>query len=125
MGLRVVVIAVAGSAAFAQEPEFSDVFTSGKEGYKSIRIPAVTVSKAGTILAFAEGRAAATDQASNDIILKRSADNGKTWGSLMLIADDGANSLNNPTVVMEQRTGRVYLMYQRIPSHLNEWSSAI
>ena len=78
MGLGSVVMAVAGSAVFAQEPEFSDVFTSGKEGYKSIRIPAVAISKIGTVLAFAEGRAVATDQAANDIILKRSSDGGKT-----------------------------------------------
>ncbi len=120
-----VVGAVAASVTLAEEPEFSDVFISDKEGYKSIRIPAVAVSKAGTVLAFAEGRAAATDQASNDILLKRSADNGKTWGPLMLIAEDGANSLNNPTVVVEQQTGRVYLMIQRIPSHLKEASASI
>ena len=30
-------------------PKFSDVFTSGKEGYKSIRIPSVVVTKKGEI----------------------------------------------------------------------------
>jgi len=117
------VVATCGS--LAGEPEFSDVFTSGKEGCKSIRIPAVAVSKIGTVLAFAEGRAAATDQAANDIILKCSADKGKTWGPLKLVAEDGAHSLNNPTVVVEQRSGRIYLMVQRIPSHLKEASAAI
>jgi sialidase-1 len=102
------------------EPTFSDVFTSGKEGYKSIRIPSVIVTKKGTVLAFAEGRAIARDQAQNDIILKRSRDHGKTWGALQLLHDDGRNSLNNPTAVVEQQSGRVFLMYQRIPSHMHE-----
>ena len=104
----------------AAEPEFTDVFTSGKEGYKSIRIPSVVVTKKGTVLAFAEGRERPTDQAENDIILKRSADGGKTWGALQVVQEDGKNSLNNPTAVVEQQSGRVFLMYQRIPAHMKE-----
>jgi sialidase-1 len=77
------------------------------------------------VLAFAEGRAARTDQAQNDIILKRSMDGGKTWGTLQVIHEDGANSLNNPTAVVEQQSGRVFLMYQRIPAHLKERSGPI
>jgi len=106
--------------ACAAEPQFSDVFLSGKEGYKSIRIPSVVVTKNGVVLAFAEGRTVATDQAQNDIILKRSTDSGRTWGPLQLLHDDGKNSLNNPTAVVEQESGRVFLMYQRIPAHLKE-----
>jgi len=104
----------------AAEPEFSDVFLSDKEGYKSIRIPSVIVTKTGVVLAFAEGRQATHDQAENDIILKRSVDGGKTWGRLQLLQDDGKNSLNNPTAVVEQGSGRVLLMYQRIPENLKE-----
>src|SRR4051812_15074833 len=103
--------------SFAAEPQFSDVFVAGKGTYKSIRIPSVVVTKKGTVLAFAEGRAANADQAQNDIILKRSMDGGKSWSALQLIHDDGANSLNNPTAVVEQESGRVFLMYQRIPGH--------
>jgi sialidase-1 len=111
--------------AVAVEPEFADVFTSGAEGYVSIRIPAVLVTKQGSVLAFAEGRAIARDQAENDIIAKRSADGGKSWSSLQVIHEDGANSLNNPTVVQEQSSGRIFLMYQRIPAHLKEHSAGI
>lgn len=111
--------------ALAVEPAFSDVFSADKEGYKSIRIPAVAVSKKGTVLAFAEGRARPADQASNHILLKRSLDGGNTWGSMNVIAADGDNSLNNPTVVVEQQSGRVYLMIQRIPAHLKENSKNI
>jgi sialidase-1 len=107
----------------ALEPEFIDVFTSGKDGYKSIRIPSVVVSKKGVVLAFAEGRQFPTDQAENDIILKRSSDGGRTWSALQTVAEDGKNSLNNPTAVVEQESGRVFLMYQRIPGHLKERST--
>ncbi len=114
--------AVLVGTAFSDEPEFADVFTSGAEGYASIRIPSVLVTRVGSVLAFAEGRQQATDQAENDVILKRSGDGGKTWSPLQVLHDDGAHSLNNPTVVQEQGSGRIFLWYQRIPSHLKEHS---
>jgi sialidase-1 len=104
----------------AAEPEFTDVFTSGQEGYPSMRIPSVIVTKTGSVLAFAEGRKKATDQAENDIVMKRSTDGGRKWSPLRVLHDDGANSLNNPTVVQEQKSGRIFLWYQRIPAHLRE-----
>ena len=109
------------AALFADEPQFSDVFTAGKDGYPSIRIPSVVVTKSGAVLAFAEAREKHADQASNKIILKRSTDGGATWGAVQLIHDDGANSLNNPTALVAE-SGRVFLMYQRIPAHLKEAS---
>ena len=108
-------------ALLAAEPQFSDVFISGNEGYVSIRIPSVVVTRKGTALAFAEGRQKATDQAENDIVMKRSSDGGVTWSALQLIHDDGANSLNNPTALVA-KSGRIFLMYQRVPAHLKEHS---
>ncbi len=112
-----------GVHALGAEPEFSDVFKSNGDGYAQIRIPAVLVTKAGSVLAFAEGRRRSRDQAENDIVMKRSTDGGRSWGALRVLQDDGAHSLNNPTVVQESATGRIFLWYQRIPSHLNEHSA--
>jgi sialidase-1 len=110
---------------YAAEPVFSDVFVALTDGFKSIRIPSVIVTKKGTLLAFAEARAANSDQAQNKIALKRSSDNGQTWSAITLIADDGANSLNNPVAIVERETGKVLLMYQRIPGHLKEHSKEV
>ena len=86
----------------AQEPEFIDVFVPATDGYPAIRIPSVITTKQGSVLVFAEGRKKLNDQSENDIISKRSTDGGRTWSARKLIHDDGANSLNNPTAVVEQ-----------------------
>ena len=110
---------------FAAEPEFFDVFTPRTDGFASIRIPAIVATKKGTLLAFAEGRAADADQAKNKLVLKRSEDRGQTWSKIETIAADGDKALNNPCAVVEQETGRVLLMYQAYPASLSERSGQI
>jgi sialidase-1 len=104
----------------ASEPEFSDVFVAGRDGFPSIRIPSVVVTKKGAVLAIAEGRARHADQANNKLILKRSTDGGRTWGGMQVIADDGANCLNNPCTVFDESTGRVFIMFQSYPAGFRE-----
>ena len=118
-------LALAGTACLAAEPEVSDVFVAGKDGFPSIRIPSVIVTRKGTVLAFAEGRAAHADQARNKIILKRSADGGCTWGEQRVVADDGNRCLNNPCAVVEQSSGRVWLMFQSYPVGMRETSKEL
>lgn len=101
-------------------PVFTDVFVGGNEGYQTYRIPSTVVSKSGILLAFCEGRAALGDQSENDIVLKRSFDNGKSWQPLQVIAQDGAASMNNPQAAVDPATGRIWLMYQRYPAGTTE-----
>lgn len=101
-------------------PPYVDVFRDGEDGYPVNRIPAIIKTKAGTLLAFAEGRQLRDDKAENKIILKRSADGGLTWSKAQTIENDGANSLNNPTAVVVRENGRVILMYQRYPADFHK-----
>lgn len=107
----------------AQDPEradYQDVFVSGQEGYHTYRIPAIAVTQDGGVLAFAEGRSSRSDHARNDLVMKKSLDNGRTWGPLRVVAQDGANALNNPCVVVLRETGRVLLAFQRYPEGMGE-----
>lgn len=107
------------------DPEYCDVFLPADDGFASIRIPAVVVSNAGTVLAFAEGRARDADQAQNRIVLKRSTDGGRSWGPAAVIAAQGEHALNNPCVVVERSSGLILLMYQSYPAGLAERSGQI
>lgn len=109
----------------APEPEFTDVFTAGKEGFPSVRIPSIILTRSGALLAFAEGRKNHSDQAENKIIQRRSTDGGKTWSPVSTIADDGKRPLNNPCAVVDRKNGRVLLMYQSYPEKLKEGSGQI
>lgn len=111
-----------GSAA---EPTTVDAFVPQVDGFKSIRIPSVVITKSGVLLAFAEGRAADADQAKNKILLKRSTDGGEAWSKVAVIAEEGDRALNNPCAVVEQKSGTVLLMYQSYPAGIGERSGAI
>ncbi len=103
--------------------EIVDVYESGMGGYHGFRIPAALVTDKGTVLAFAEGRPKSlADAGGNDLVLRRSADGGRTWSDLQVIAEDGPHSLNTPCVVQVRETKRIILFYHRYPAGTNEAS---
>ena len=78
------------------------------------RIPALAVSKKGILLAFAEARRTdGADIGDIDAVVRRSDDNGKTWGPEIVVWDDGVHSVNNPSAVVDPRTGRIWLFMGR------------
>ncbi|MFJ1552390.1 sialidase family protein [Streptomyces mirabilis] len=86
-------------------------YAAGKGGYDTYRIPAVVTTRAGTVLAFAEGRRdGAGDSGHIDVVLRRSFDGGCTWGSLRVVAAGGGDTRGNPAPVVDPRTGRIVLV---------------
>ncbi|MEU6162827.1 sialidase family protein [Streptomyces tanashiensis] len=86
--------------------------------YYCTRIPALVTTKAGILLAFAEGRdrdlkTGCDDVGNNDLIMKRSLDGGKTWDEKPTIVVGAADELahGNPTPVVDGVTGRITLLY--------------
>ncbi|MDT0549514.1 MULTISPECIES: sialidase family protein [Streptomyces] len=95
----------------ARAYEVSVPFRAGAEGYASYRIPAVVATAAGTLLAFAEGRVGSSaDHGDIDLVLKRSADGGRTWGPLQVVARNGTGTAGNPAPVVTAG-GRVVLVH--------------
>ncbi|MGA5272160.1 glycoside hydrolase [Streptomyces lydicamycinicus] len=80
--------------------ESSVPYRAGTEGYTSFRIPAVVRARSGALLAFAEGRvSSAADSGTIHLVLKRSADGGRTWGPLQVVARNGTGTAGNPAPV--------------------------
>lgn len=105
-------------------PTYSTVFTKG-EPYNNYRIPGVVATKNGTIVAFAEARSSAHDQAENDIVVRRSVDGGKTWSELIVVASNGQSSLNNPAPTYVPQNNTIILLYQDYPPKTSESSVTI
>ncbi|HPO17542.1 MAG TPA: sialidase family protein [Candidatus Hydrogenedentes bacterium] len=97
----------------------STPFVSNQEGYACFRAPAIVISQKGTILAFCEGRVNnSSDEGDIDVVLKRSTDNGKTWGPLQVVENDGINRCKNacPVVLPAGRILVVWLWNEDIPA---------
>ena len=99
----------------------TDLFVSGIGGYDTYRIPSITVTPGGSLLAFCEGRLDGSGDAGNiDILMRRSDDHGRTWGDVVVLRDDGANTCGNPCVVADHRTGGLVLLSTHNLGHDHE-----
>jgi sialidase-1 len=102
----------------AQQPALVEnvIFANTVDGYPVFRIPAIVRGNDGTLLAFCEGRAGISDGGNIDLVLKRSTDNGLTWGPLILVHEEGGNAeitIGNPAPVVDQSTGHIHLLFCR------------
>ena len=83
-----------------------DLYISGSEGYHTYRIPALLLSKKGTVLAFCEGRKTGRgDTGDIDMLVRRSEDGGKSWGKQQVIWNDTVAYHDNQK---SRKTSRVY-----------------
>lgn len=89
------------------------VFNSKASNDISYRVPAIAVTKNGSILVFCEARYGTwMDKAGRtDILMKRSTDKGATWTEINLTNQDASSKLSymDPTVVVDQVTGKIFL----------------
>lgn len=102
------------------------VYISGNEGHKFYRIPAIIKNGVGELLAFAEGRVSGSNDFGDiNIVLKKSADNGKTWGSMKTVVDYTELQAGNPSPVFDNSDpnfpkGRIFLFYNTGNNHEGE-----
>ncbi len=89
--------------------------------HASVRIPSLLRTKKGTLIAVAEAREKATDQAGNDLVIATSKDDGVTWSKPRVAYDQGKDSCNNPTLVEDELIGRVFLFFQTFPAGSHEF----
>lgn len=102
------------------------VFQNGLEGYKCYRIPAIVKAPNGDLLAFAEARRNnCGDFGDVEIVMKSSADQGKSWSALQVVADNGSDQAGNQAPVFDLTDkqypkGRLFLFYNTGTAHEQE-----
>ena len=95
----------------AAEISGEPIFVSGQNGYDTYRIPALTVTSQGTVLAFCEGRRGSRSDTGNiDLLVRRSTDRGESWGEQIVVWDDAGNTCGNPCAVVDSETGTIWLL---------------
>jgi sialidase-1 len=99
-----------------QEDLFIGTGEPGKPGkYHTYRIPAIVLTKSGTLLAFCEGRKDnARDDGDIDLLLRRGLEGGKSWEKAQLVVEEGGTApitIGNPCPVVDRQTGTVWLLY--------------
>lgn len=80
-----------------------DLFVGGADGVNTYRIPSLLVAPGGTLLAFCEARKVSPRDASpTDLVLKRSADGGRSWGPMQrIVVGRGEEAIMNPCPVVD------------------------
>ncbi len=102
--------------SFAQANQVP-VFESGKDGYKSFRIPAIIKLSNHDLLAFCEGRVNSSGDFGNiDIVMKRSRDNGNSWSAITILANYDSLQAGNPAPVVDRTDpafpqGKIFLFF--------------
>jgi sialidase-1 len=110
--------AAAGTGAGPAPPALTDVFVGGQGGYACYRIPALLQIPGGALLAFAEGRKNnCNDHGYVDLVARRSADGGGTWGPVTRVYGESNAThdvtTGNPAPVYVPATGQIILPFCR------------
>lgn len=99
--------------------ESKDIFISGTEDTHTFRIPALITATNGDLIASVDARrkngADLIWVNDIDIVIKRSSDNGKTWGPMETVIDYGGESekkpASDPSFILDQETGEIFCFY--------------
>ena len=98
-----------GSPLYAEQ----ELAVNGQGGFPNYRIPALTVTSAGDLLAAYDGRPTGIDAPGpNSILQRRSTDGGHSWGAQAPVAagktTQPVKGFSDPSYVVDRQTGTVF-----------------
>lgn len=103
------------SPFWAGKPSYTeqDLAVPGQGGFPNYRIPALTVTNEGTVLASYDGRPTAFDAPGpNTVLQRRSDDGGQTWQEQTTIregqAEDPIEGYSDPSYIVDRETGHIF-----------------
>ncbi|MCE7011136.1 exo-alpha-sialidase [Kibdelosporangium philippinense] len=94
------------------------LYRGGTNGYGCFRIPVLSRTSAGTLLAFAEARKSPScaDRGDIDLVVRRSTNDGRTWGPIRVVTSgsptdpDAPFTRGNAVPVVDRETGKINLI---------------
>lgn len=91
----------------------TDLAVRGQGGFPQYRIPALTATTRGTLLAAYDGRPTVADLPDHiKILLRRSTDNGRTWSEQQVVREAPApKGFGDPSLLVDSDTGRIFVFY--------------
>jgi hypothetical protein len=100
----------AGAAFSAPEPESFTIWgNAAEDGVAVYRIPQILETRSSELIALAEARYRPADGSRADIVIRRSHDGGKTWGSSEWIERGGPTDNHVLPVLLQDRdTGTIF-----------------
>ncbi|MFD4422682.1 exo-alpha-sialidase [Agromyces sp. NPDC058484] len=98
-----------GAGAYAEQ----QLATNGQGGFPNYRIPALTVTNSGDVLASYDGRPTAADSPGpNSILQRRSTDDGATWGAQEVVSAGKTTApiegYSDPSYIVDRETGTIF-----------------
>ena len=100
--------------SLAEETGFEEVvvFANNTEGYQYLYPAGIARSKQNTLLAFVEANKPG-ERNKRFILLRRSTDNGKTWGPIITVATEPNKeiAIGNVCPVVDRETGTIWLAF--------------
>jgi hypothetical protein len=128
IGVSILACAISLRSVADVQLQSTDVFVGGEDGYAAFRIPSISRSNDGTLIAVAEGRYSSTADPGGthiDLVESRSTDGGLTWSPLTVLDRNPASSTNlstdktsacNPVSLSDPATGRIFVFDMRLPN---------
>jgi sialidase-1 len=119
-------LAPAVSARIIEYPFSTDLFVRGTNDNFLYRIPALTVTTKGTLIAVCDGRRERGDDLPNniDLVMRRSFDSGTTWTPQQRIMDyPGAEGAGDASLLTDRKTGTVWCLYAYGPEGIGSRES--
>lgn len=112
--------------------ENREIFNAGFDGSVAYRIPAIVTSrKTGTVIAAIDKRwTTSADTGINDSVIRRSEDNGETWGPVIPAIDlaDYYGYTMDPEMVVDndpesEHYGRIYMLVDMFRDGMSLWNA--
>ena len=99
-----------GGEPFYEEQQLA---TNGEGGWPNYRIPALTVTNDGDVLASYDGRPTGADSPGpNSILQQRSTDNGQTWQEPTVVREgqtqEPIEGYSDPSYIVDRETGSIF-----------------